>query len=81
MNIKRTNRVLAILLTLMMVIGMFPMTAFAAAWDGDITDRDWNGSGTQQDPYLLSSAEELAGQNNGRESRSRVCKKKIKVVI
>ena len=29
MNTKRTNRFLAILLTLVMVIGMFPMTAFA----------------------------------------------------
>ena len=66
MKTKRTNRFLSILLTLVMVVGMLLITAFAippasAAWDGSTTDSDWEGGGTQQDPYLISSAEELAG--------------------
>ncbi len=66
MKTKRTNRFLSIRLTLVMVVGMLLITAFAippasAAWDGSTTDSDWEGGGTQQDPYLISSAEELAG--------------------
>ena len=52
MKIKRTNKFSAILLTLVMLLGMFPMTAFAA-------EAPWSGSGTQQDPYQISSAEDL----------------------
>ena len=32
----------------------------ANAWDGSI-DTDWQGSGTENDPYLITSAAELAG--------------------
>ena len=52
MKMKRTNKFFVILLTLAMIVSMFPMTAFAA-------EAPWSGSGTQQDPYQISSAEDL----------------------
>lgn len=30
-------------------------------WDGETTDTNFNGSGTQEDPYLIESASQLAG--------------------
>lgn len=39
---------------------LIPLTLPDTSWDGT-ADIDWNGSGTAANPYLISSAEELAG--------------------
>lgn len=55
------KRIWAYLLTLVMVVGLFPMTASAAgadAWDGT-ADTDWYNDAENE--FHLSTAEELAG--------------------
>lgn len=42
------------------VFGNFSSVPSSIIWNGD-TDTNWDGNGTQRDPYLISSAEELAG--------------------
>ncbi len=58
------KKVFSLLITLVMLVStaVIPMSASAAtdAWDGT-TDVEWAGTGTQIDPYLITSAEELAG--------------------
>lgn len=52
---KYSTRLLALLLTVAMVFGIFPVTVLAA--DGEVT---LSGGGTSDDPYLIGSAEDLA---------------------
>lgn len=65
---KTFKRALSIVLTLLIVVGFVPFadiaptTASAAVstWDGSI-DTSFSGSGTAANPYVISSAAELAG--------------------
>jgi hypothetical protein len=41
-------------------LGDFSTIPSCAVWDGK-TDTVWSGSGTEEDPYLITTAEELAG--------------------
>ena len=60
------RKVLSVLLALTLVATLLPATTRVEAdtvsgfWT-DYADTDWEGSGTEQSPYLISSAAELAG--------------------
>ncbi len=61
---KVKNRVLSILLTLCLVLGLMPMASMSVqavveAWDGTTITAP-SGSGTELDPYLIYTGEELA---------------------
>ena len=59
------KKVFSLLITLAMLISTMavPVSASddATAWDGTTIDTEWEGTGTETDPYLISSAAELAG--------------------
>ena len=59
------KKVFSLLITLAMIISTMavPVSASddATAWDGTTIDTEWEGTGTETDPYLISSAAELAG--------------------
>ena len=42
-----------------------------SVWDGIARDYDWEGEGTQENPYLIKSAAELAGMERGYTSGQR----------
>lgn len=74
---RTAKALLAVVMTVCMLCLMLPVyadgdaqaTSFVTApatadkWDGDWTgaDMEWAGTGTKADPYLISSADELAG--------------------
>ena len=59
------KKVFSLLITLAMLISTMavPVSASddATAWDGTTIDTEWEGTGTETDPYLIGSAAELAG--------------------
>ena len=59
------KKVFSLLITLAMLISTIAIPVSASAevsvWDGTTVDTVWAGSGTEADPYLISSAAELAG--------------------
>ena len=55
------KRILSILLCCVMLVGLLPTAALAAGpdvWDG--STKAPSGSGSESDPYLISTGEELA---------------------
>lgn len=56
---KRPSKLLAFLLALIMIIGMFPVNVFADEWDGNPSTEAPIGSGTVDEPYQISNAAEL----------------------
>lgn len=62
---KSIRKHISVLLTLVMIISMFSMVDFSVfavgtIWDGSVAEKFNSGSGTQQDPYIIKTAEELA---------------------
>ena len=57
------RRILSVLLAICLLASMFPATAWAAETDNGGTDKlsitDLKGSGTEKDPYLISTREDL----------------------
>jgi len=48
-------------LTTLLILASIPFTAFAAAWDGTtVADSFESGSGTESDPYIIKTGEQLA---------------------
>ena len=39
----------------------FPVPRIVSVWDGTATDTEFRGQGTEESPYLITSAAELAG--------------------
>ncbi len=59
---KRT-RILAVVLTVVMLLAVMPFSAVSAAskvWDGTVADGFASGSGTEDDPYIITNGAELA---------------------
>jgi len=59
---KRT-RILAVLLTAVMLLAVMPLSAVTAAgnvWDGTVASSFASGSGTESDPYIITNGAELA---------------------
>ncbi len=59
---KRT-RFLAVILTAVMLLAVMPFSAISAAgkiWDGSVADSFASGSGTEDDPYIITNGAELA---------------------
>ena len=61
------KKLIAVLLTLMLCAGMIPGMAITASaseadvWDGTTASQSWgSGSGTETDPYIIMTAEQLA---------------------
>jgi hypothetical protein len=77
---KSTSRLIAALLAIFMLAAIMPVTAGTAkaAWDGTSATSYSGGSGTADDPYIISSAAELAlfrdQVNNGYKS---ICAKVV----
>lgn len=70
MKHKLLNRVLAALLSVMLIFGLLPTTVFA---NDTVPDGNWSdyaaenfagGSGTKEDPYQIATAEQLAKLSN-----------------
>lgn len=62
---KHTTKVLALFLSLIMMlsvatIGSFAAEATTSTWDGVAVSSSLSGTGTEDDPYLISSAADLA---------------------
>lgn len=65
------KKTLSLLITLAMLAAtaVIPISATAetigsAKWDGTTLDKEWSGTGAENDPYLITSAAELAGLAN-----------------
>ena len=64
------KKFISLLLSMTIAVSVMPMSGFAAGeeatptasvWDGTTLDTEWAGTGTEADPYEISSAAELAG--------------------
>lgn len=70
---KSLTRLLSFLLTIIMVMGMMPISSFAAEWDGQPSANAPTGSGTIDEPYQIYDAAELkwfANKVNGSSAKS-----------
>ncbi|MBQ2422328.1 MAG: hypothetical protein II286_00040, partial [Clostridia bacterium] len=68
--IKRT---LSILLTVVMLVSMFSMvTVASAAWDGSVATDFASGTGSEDDPYIIMNASQLAYYVSGNGTSSYV---------
>jgi len=59
---KRT-RIIAVLLTVVMLLAVMPFSAVSAAgkvWDGTVASSFASGNGTEDDPYIITNGAELA---------------------
>ncbi len=66
---KRT-RFLALLLTAVIILAIVPFSAVSAAgkvWDGSVASSFASGSGTENDPYIITTGAELALLSKGTE--------------
>lgn len=60
---NKTKRLLSIILAVFLIVAALPFTSVSAAddvWDGSIADGIATGSGSQINPYLITSGAELA---------------------
>ncbi len=60
---NRFKKLVALSLSIIMIMGVIPFSVFADSpnpWDGSIAEDFGEGSGTEDDPYLIDSASQLA---------------------
>lgn len=62
---KNFRKYISVILTIVMIVSMFSMVDFSAfsvgtVWDGSVAEGFSSGTGTQEDPYIIKTAEELA---------------------
>ena len=62
---KNIRKYLSVILTVVMIVSMFSMVDFSVfsvgtVWDGSVAESFNSGTGTQEDPYIIKTAEELA---------------------
>ena len=60
---KMSKRIISLLLTVIMIVGIIPLssiTANAASWDGSAAYGFEGGTGTEDDPFIIKTAEQLA---------------------
>ena len=62
------RKLISLFLSATLVLSVVPTFTFAreanetvSAWDGTTIDKEWEGAGTAENPYLITSAAELAG--------------------
>ena len=64
MKQKKRNRLLALVVTLVLIVGLMPGEAAASTpdtkWTDYAADSFAGGSGTKDDPYQIATAEQLA---------------------
>ncbi len=66
---NRFKKLVALSLSIIMVMGIIPFSAFSvfadvpSLWDGSIADKIAIGSGTENDPYIITNGAELAYLN------------------
>ena len=71
----KMNKIISFLLTLAIIIGTFPATLVSAEWDGTAA-ASLSGTGTDNDPYIISNAaelklaEELINANANKEAKA-----------
>lgn len=62
---KLFRRISVVFLSFAILLSLFPVSAFSVdksnqVWDGSVADSFFGGTGTQADPYIISTAAELA---------------------
>ncbi len=61
---KNISLILAMSIIMSLFVPMQFVKAAADVWDGTTVDTSWSGSGTESEPYLITSGAELAGLAN-----------------
>lgn len=66
---KLIQRIISIIMIMTISVLEFPINCYTTRevyaasniWDGSTIDKNWEGRGTEKEPYLITNAEELAG--------------------